>query len=194
MTKPISKDWIHPYLEHGLDVANRRIFLTDHVEDDLINKIIRGIYLMETKSDSKPIELFVSSYGGDIFAMFGLYDVLRTINCPVNTIAFGKCMSAAVLLVAAGTVGERYATPNCAFMVHDFSADDMTGKIEYIKNDLKNLEYWRDKWAELMASHTKQPKKFWLKMCNRSGDHFFTSQQAVDYGVVDIIWDQKESS
>ena len=116
MTK-INKEWIEAYFDYGVDVANRRIFLFDDVNESSIGNIIKGLYFMD--SDKKdPIELFIGSFGGSVYDMYALYDVCRTLESPMYTTAIGKNMSAAPLLVACGEKGHRWATPHCSFMVH----------------------------------------------------------------------------
>jgi ATP-dependent Clp protease protease subunit len=188
MMARISKDWVDAYFEYGVDVANRKVFLFDDVDSSSIGAVIKGLYLMETQDSTKPIELFVGSFGGSEYEMFALYDVCRTLVSPVHTTAIGKCMSAAPLLVAAGEEGNRYATPNTFFMVHEaweeFGAKRM--------DELKHYKQMGSKWGELMGRHSKKPAKFWLDLCRKSGDTYFNAEQALEWGLIDHIWDEKE--
>src|SRR6188474_705441 len=102
MRARITKDWIEAYFEYGIDRQNRRIFLFDGVDEGAIGTVIKGLYYMDSESVEKPIELFIGSFGGSEYEMFGLYDVIRTLRAPIYTTAIGKCMSAAPLLVACG--------------------------------------------------------------------------------------------
>ena len=103
-------DWdaVEAYFEYGVDTANRRVFLLGGVDESPISQAIKSLYYLDNDSGDE-IELFIGSLGGSEYEMFALYDVLMSLKCPVTTVAIGKCMSAAPLLVAAGHVGYRYS-------------------------------------------------------------------------------------
>lgn len=192
MPKPILKEWVDAYFEYGIDVNNRRIFLTKDIDQDSASVLIKGLYLMETKNSKEPIELFVSSFGGDEYGMFGIYDAIRTVKCPLVTVAIGMCMSAAPLLVAAGSKGERYATPNSWFMVHQSYWELGEIKQTELKSDVKHYDALHDRWLELMEKHTNKDVKFWSKLCQKNADHYFDASKAIEYGIVDKLWEEKE--
>jgi len=188
----ISKDWIDAYFEYGIDVQNRRVFLIDDIEADSIGAAIKGLYLMENDSKEKPIEVFVGSFGGSEYEMFALYDVLRTLQCPIHTIAIGKCMSAAPLLVAAGKPGQRWATPHTFFMVHQSWAELDAQRIDEMNIMFKHFSIMTERWYKLMAKHTNQTAAFWKKKCAKVGDSYFTADEALEWGLIDNIWDEKD--
>ncbi len=97
------------------------------------------------------------------YEMFSLYDVMNSIKCPISTIAIGKCMSAAPLLVAAGTKGERYATPNTWFMVHQSWDDDLGGRVDEVSKTIKHYEKMEKTWYDLMSLHTGKTEAFWKR-------------------------------
>jgi len=193
MTK-ITKDWIEAYFEYGVDIANRYIFLTGDVDPDSIGTIIKGMYLMENENKSyDKIELRICSYGGHVYDMFALHDVTRTLKCPVHTMGVGKVMSSAVLLVACGTRGERWAGANTTFMVHALSSDcdsDMT--MHQTAIELKEMKRLWDIWYDLMGKYTNKDAAFWRKICNRKEDVYFSAEQAQEWGVIDHLWDEKD--
>ena len=194
MARAISKEWVEAYFEYGVDVANRRIFFDQDVDATTIGHVIKGIYLMDSKSKTDDITLMISSFGGDEYAMFQLYDVLQTITCDVETVAMGKAMSAAPLLVAAGTPGKRYATPNCYFMIHEGWLYGLDGKsLQEAKSTIKHCQDMSNRWCELMAKHSKKPKAFWRRLCDRKEDIYFNANIAMEeYGIVDQLWDERE--
>lgn len=191
----ITKDWVEAYFEYGIDVQNRRVFLTHDIDAESIGAAIKGLYLMESDGPidrkKKPIELFVGSFGGSEYEMFALYDVLRTLESPIHTTAIGKCMSAAPLLVAAGEPGERWATPHTQFMVHQSWDDFGACRTDEAKKVLKHFEIMAASWYRLMAQHTNKNEAFWKRKCEAVGDAFFTAEDALEWGLIDGIWDQK---
>lgn len=190
----IHKDWVEAYFEYGIDVQNRKVFLTHDIDAESIGAAIKGLYLMENENTDKPIEVFVGSFGGSEYEMWALYDVLRTLDSPIHTTAIGKCMSAAPLLVAAGEPGKRWATPNTFFMVHQSWDDFGEDRVDVIKKVLKHNDIMAKRWYDLMASHTKMPASFWKRKCEAIGDCFFTADEAMEWGLIDNIWDQKDGA
>jgi ATP-dependent Clp protease protease subunit len=188
----ISKDWVDAYFQYGVDINNRRVFLFDGVDEDSIGHVIKGLYLMEANSTDKPIELFIGSFGGSEYEMFALYDVIGTLKTPIHTTAIGKCMSAAPLLVARGEPGHRYATPNTWFMVHQSWGEWGEKDTDTLKREVEHYDDMEKRWVDLMAKHTKQPAKFWLRKSREKGDVYFDAYKAQEFGLIDHIWDEKE--
>lgn len=192
MMAKVSRDWIDAYFDYGIDRNNRRIFMFDDVDKESIGTVIKGLYYMDAESTDKPIELFIGSFGGSEYDMFALYDVIRTLKAPIYTTAIGCCMSAAPLLVACGEPGHRYATPNTFFMVHQSWNDFGPKRVDEIKLDLRHFEEMGQKWYDLMELHTKKDKVFWKYQCERVGDKFFDAYQALEWGLIDHVWSEKD--
>lgn len=189
----ISKEWVDAYFAHGVDVANRRVFLFEGVEEDSIGTVVKGLYFMDSQNKEKKekIELFVGSFGGSEYEMFALYDVIQTLKSPIHTVAMGKCMSAAPLLVAAGCPGERWATPNTWFMVHQGWDEFGEKRYDDLQRDITHMKEMGKVWYALMEKHTKKNAAFWKRLCDKSGDTYFDAQQALEWGIVDSLWDEK---
>lgn len=145
-----------------------------------------ALYLMESESSTKPIELIVGSYGGCEYDMFALYDAIQYIKAPVHTVAIGKCMSAAPLLVACGKKGKRSAAPHTFFMVHQ-GHGDVGGKMDEVRNDLEHWKVLEGRWNALMEKHTKKPASFWAAQCQKVGDRYFDAHQAKEWGLIDAV-------
>jgi ATP-dependent Clp protease protease subunit len=188
----ITKDNLEIYFEYGVDIANRCIFMTDDVDSDSIGAVIKGLYMMENQNvKHDPIELRICSYGGNVYDMFALHDVTRTLKCPVHTMGMGKVMSAAVLLVACGKKGNRWAGANTSFMVHVPSWDTIDQKMHDHKVDVKEADRLWDSWYNLMQRYSKKESSFWRKLCDKREDVYFDAYQAQEWGIIDHIWDEK---
>lgn len=185
-----TKDQLEAVLEYGVDMLGRKVYLHGDVEEDTIGRVIRGMYVLGTVSD-KPIELFVSSYGGVVDESMALHDVTRTIGCPVHTIALGKCMSAAPLLVACGEPGHRYATENTVFMLHDSHFDDVEGRPDDLQVLIDLEKASLGAYAKLLARYSKKPPVFWRNIFRRKTDRYFTATEAQEWGMIDHIWEEK---
>jgi len=186
----IDKEWVDAYFDYGVDVANRRVFLGD-IDHESVDAAIKGMYLMETQDPNAPIELFISSYGGEIYDALALYDIMQTIKCPIHTFAYGKCMSAAPLLLAAGEPGQRWVAAHTFFMHHD-GADAIEGKTTSMKAGMKHLEELDKAWTILFAKLSNKTFKWWDDRSKRSGDFYFSADEAIEWGLADSIWSEKD--
>lgn len=191
MRKIIPKDWVSAYFEFGVDKDNRRIFLDGEIHAESAQYIRRSILYLDSLSSEKPIELWICSEGGDEYCALSIYDTLSTIKCPVHTIATGMCMSVAPLLVAAGKVGERYATPHSWFMVHQSWSEEIPSRVDEQKKAIEHAYEVGKQWYTLMAKHTKTSAIQWRRMCEKVGNTYFNAEEALEFGLVDQLWSEK---
>lgn len=185
----IENEWVAAYFERGVDVTNRRVFL-GNIDHESVDAVVKGMYLMETQNHTDPIELFISSYGGEVYDALALYDVIQTLKCPVHTFAYGKCMSAAPLLLAAGEPGHRWVAAHTFFMHHD-GADCIEGKTTSLRADMKHLEILDKAWTDLFAQLSNKTFKWWDDRSKRSGDFYFSADEAIEWGIADAIWNER---
>jgi len=182
-------EWVVAYFDRGVDIFNRRVFIGD-IDHESVDAAIKGVYLMETQDPESRIELFISSYGGTIYDALALHDIIHTLQCPVHTFAYGKCMSAAPLLLAAGEPGHRWVAPHTFFMHHD-GADIIEGKTSAMKSDLRHGEMVDKAWTVLLSGYSNKTFKWWDDRAKRSGDFYFTADEAIEWGLADSIWSEK---
>jgi ATP-dependent protease ClpP protease subunit len=150
-------------MEAGIDVENRRIYLTGEIltEDALF--LLQRINLINklTPNDDdikKPIELYINSGGGDVYGMFAMVDIIQNSPSPIITIGTGQIMSAATLIFAAGT-GGRYLTKNATVMNHEMS-DAFFGKVSDTKIQQRHTEDLEKKCWKLLSEFTGKTQKF----------------------------------
>jgi len=187
MTK-FESAWVDTYFNSGVDIANRRVFLGD-IDAQSVDKAVRGLYLMETECDQQPCEMFISSYGGDIYEALALYDIMNTLQCPIHTFAYGKCMSAAPLLLAAGSKGNRWVSPNVFLMHHDWSAE-VDGKGQSLQETVRHYTKLNARWIALLSAHSNKNIKWWTSRAVKSNDFYFDANEAIEWGLADNIWDE----
>lgn len=184
------REWVDAYFNHGIDVRNRRVFLDKDIDMDSIGSAIKGLYLMETASNTDPVEIFISSYGGCVYESLALYDIINTLKCPVYTFGYGKIMSAAVLLLASGEPGHRWVAPNVALMHHNWSGQ-FEGTGEALRVEVKEGEKLYRNWTNLLAARTIKDFKWWHTKSQKPSDFYFSAEQALEWGVADKMWVEK---
>ena len=125
-----------------------------------------------------------------MYDALALYDIMQTVKCPIHTFAYGKIMSAAPLLLAAGEPGQRWCTQHVAFMHHDWSAE-MSGTGNALNANIKHNNEVNKTWTKLLVKHSNKDNRFWQSKANQAGDFFFGADEAIEWGIVDSIWSEK---
>lgn len=105
--------------DRHVNFRERVIYLNDDVDELSLALFQKALDELERDKD-KPIKIEVSSYGGDVYDMLGMVDRIRSSPCHIITRGFGKIMSAATFIVAAGD--ERTIGQNSWFMIHELSS------------------------------------------------------------------------
>jgi ATP-dependent Clp protease protease subunit len=120
--------------------------------------------------------------------MFSIYDVMRNVrkDCEVTTLGLGQVMSAGTLLLASGTKGKRKIGKNCRVMVHQVSAGTSGPHHEMI-NEIAEIEYTQQKYIKCLAAETKMSETFIKKLFEKKVNVYLSAEEAVKYGLADII-------
>ncbi len=134
-----------------------------------------------------PINFLISTYGGNADDMFGIYDVIKSIqnnSCPVNTVGIGKVMSAGVLLLASGTKGNRKIGRNTRVMIHHV-AGGIEGTLPSMEADLESIKKMEAEYLNIMASETKFTKRNLQKLLDKKVNIYLSAEEAIGYGIAD---------
>ncbi len=190
--------------DYGVDLRARRIFIHRPIElsDDSheIGTEFAVRNLLHLDKSSGEIELWINSPGGDLSEMWGLYDIIRSCENPVNTVAFGTVASAACLLLAAGT-GTRYAMPHARMLWHAGTTgidqmhwpdahDRMKAEAEETKAWISEMAHrTKPRVAGKLLKTVKEREAFWATNARGGGELWMTARQLVQHGVVDEIWE-----
>ena len=164
------------------------------VTEEKTAEVIHGmLYLDHTnkslkKEDRKPIEFYISTYGGSADDMFGLYDVMRDVkkNSEIHTVGVGKVMSAGVLLLAGGTNGKRKIGKNCRIMIHSVLGANH-GSLHNMINEMEAIEQLQDMYINALCDESDMSKTQIKKMLERKVNVYLTAEEAVELGIADII-------
>ena len=136
----------------------------------------------------RPIEFYLSTYGGSADDMFALYDIMRTIRqeTEIHTLGLGKVMSAGVLLLAGGTKGRRRIAKNCRVMIHSVAAGN-AGALHDLTNELEAIQDLQDMYTSCLAAETNLTEGDIKDMLNRNVNVYLSATEAVKLGIADII-------
>tara|TARA_Y100001937_G_scaffold111137_1_gene157447 strand:- start:97 stop:729 length:633 start_codon:yes stop_codon:yes gene_type:complete len=190
--KKMLEDELEKILAQSRQPDLRIIGLFSDVTDDKIAELIHAIiYLDELNAinkEEKPIEFYISTYGGSADDMFGMYDVMRVIRerTEIHTIGLGKVMSAGVLLLASGTKGKRCIGKNCRVMVHSVIGGSH-GPLHNLINEMDAIEQIQKMYSEALIAETNMTKKDLKKLLEKKVNVYLTAEEAVELGIADII-------
>ncbi|HEY8003474.1 MAG TPA: ATP-dependent Clp protease proteolytic subunit, partial [Phenylobacterium sp.] len=90
----------------------------------------------------------------------------------------------------AGEKGQRIALPNSRIMVHQPSGG-FSGKASDIERHAEDIIKTKQRLNELYAKHTGKSVKEVEETLDR--DYFMTADEAKDWGIVDHVWEKRES-
>ena len=145
-------------------------------------------WLEKKEEDKRPIEFYLSTYGGSADDMFALYDIMRQVQLTteIHTIGMGKVMSAGILLLAAGTKGKRKIGKYCRVMLHSAIAGSH-GSLPNLVNEMEALQDSQESYIEALSCETKMSKNQIKKMLERKVNVYLSAEEAVKFGIADII-------
>jgi len=171
-------------------LKERIIMLNGPVEDHMSNLIVSQLLFLESEDPDKDINLFVNSPGGVITAGMAIYDTMQFIKCDVATYVIGQACSMGSFLAQAGAPGKRHMLPYARHMIHQPSggARGMQSDIEIQYKEITKL---KEILTELYVKHNTAGKTYDDFEIDMDRDTFMSSEEAMEYGLVDKIIDKR---
>src|SRR5215472_14353121 len=180
--------------ERGYDLYSRLlkeriIILGTPIDDTIANLICAQMLFLEGEDLDKDIHLYVNSPGGDITALFAIYDTMKFIKPEVSTFCFGQAASAAAVLLAAGARGKRFALPHARILLHQ-PWGGAAGQASDIEIQAKEIIRMRDLLNEMLAIDTGQTAEKVARDTDR--DFIMSAAEAQEYGIIDEVITTRE--
>jgi ATP-dependent Clp protease, protease subunit len=170
-------------------LKERIVFLGTPIDDNVGNLIMAQLLHLESEDPEKDINLYINSPGGDITALFAIYDTMQYVRPDISTIVMGQAASAAAVLLLAGARGKRFALPHSRVLLHQ-PHGGAEGQAVDIEIQAKEITRYRMLLERLIAEHTGQPLDRVTKDTDR--DFILTAAEAVAYGVVDEVIESRK--
>ena len=161
------------------------IFLGTPIDDTIANLICAQLIHLESENPDKDINIYINSPGGDITALFAIYDTMQFIKNDIATICLGQAASAAAVLLAAGTKGKRLALPHARVLLPQPYAQVGYSQVTDLEIAAREIMRMRDILEEILAGHTGQP----IERIHTDTDRDFVmeAQEALAYGIIDGV-------
>ena len=165
-------------------LKERIIFLGEEVNNVTANLIVAQLLFLESEDPNKDISFYINSPGGSISDGMAIYDTMKYIKCDVSTICIGMAASMGAFLLAGGTKGKRFALPHSTIMIHQPSggAQGQASDIEITAREIQKL---KKELYTIIADHSHNPFDRIEKDSDR--DYWMTSQEALEYGMIDKV-------
>ena len=171
----------------------RVVGLFADVNEEKIAEILHNMLFfnqlnLQNPKKMEPITFYISTYGGNADDMFALYDMMRNIreSTEIHTVGLGKVMSAGVLMLAAGTKGQRYVGKNCRVMIHSVMGGNH-GSLHNMMNEMEAIEQLQDMYCDALIAETKLTRAKLKKMLERKVNVYLSAEEAVELGIADEI-------
>ena len=172
-------------------LRERIIFLTGPIDDSVSSLVQAQLLFLESENPKKEIAMYINSPGGIVTSGLAIYDTMQYIRSPVSTVCTGMAASMGSFLLMAGEAGQRVALPNARIMVHQPSGG-FRGQASDIERHAEDIIATKRRLNELYSKHTGQPVEEVERKLDR--DYFMTAQEAKDWGLVDHVYERRESA
>ena len=169
-------------------LKDRIIFLGGEIDDDVANTVVAQLLFLEMEDPDADICLYINSPGGSVTAGMAIYDTMRYIKPQVRTVCIGMAASMGAFLLMAGEKGKRCALPNSEVMIHQ-PLGGAQGQATDVQIRAEWLLKTKEKMIRMKAEMTGQPEEVIRRDVER--DHFMSAKEALEYGIIDEIFDPR---
>jgi ATP-dependent Clp protease protease subunit len=169
---------------YSLLLKERIIFLGGTINDSLANTIVAQLLYLNSVDTKRPINLYIHSPGGSVYAGMAIYDTMQTMSTPVSTVSIGFSGSMSTFLLSSGAKGKRYALPHATIHMHP-TGGGTQGYTEDVRIATREQERLQTQIFHLMGKHSghtwKEIEDFFMR------DKFMNAQEAKDFGIIDEV-------
>ena len=170
-------------------LKDRIIFLGAPIDDAVASLVTAQLLHLESENPDQDINIYINSPGGEMSALFAIYDTMKYVTCDIGTICIGQAASAAAVLLAAGASGKRLALPHARIVIHQ-PQGGTAGQAVDIDIQAKEILRLRKLLDEILAHHTGQPVD--RVRTDTERDFIMSAEEAKDYGLVDEVISSRE--
>jgi ATP-dependent Clp protease protease subunit len=171
-------------------LKERIVFIGTPIDDTVASLTIAQLLFLQSEDPNKDISLYINSPGGSVSAGMAIYDTMQFVKPDISTICVGMAASMAQVLLCAGAKGKRFTLPHSRIMMHQ-PLGGTQGQASDIEIYTKEMLRTRDMLYNIISVHSGKDYDTIKKDADR--DNYMTSQEALDYGLVDKILDRQQA-
>ena len=169
-------------------LKDRVVFLTGEIDDATANLVVAQLLHLESEDAERDINLYINSPGGEMNALFAIYDTMQFVAPDVATTCVGQAASSAAVVLAAGAHGKRATLRNARVLIHQPHGGAQGQSVD-IEIWAREVVAQRDQMVATLARHTGQSSERIAKDIDR--DFILRGEEAVAYGLVDHVLEQR---
>ncbi|MGO4291225.1 ClpP family protease [Chitinophaga sp. RAB17] len=173
---------------YSLLLKERIVFLGTAIDDQVANLMVAQLLYLDSENH-RPINMYINSPGGVIYAGLAIYDTMKMLKSPVSTMAVGFTGSMGTIILTAGATGQRYALPNATIHMHP-SSGGAKGYTEDVRIAFREQQRLQDKTFQVIAKHAGRSVEEVAAAFNN--DYFMTAEEAKAFGLVDEVLNTTE--
>ena len=179
--------------ERAFDIYSRLlneriVFLGSAIDDAVANLVIAQLLHLESDNPDQDVSLYINSPGGDMTALFAIYDTMQFMRPDVATICIGQAASAAAVLLASGAKGKRAVLPNARVLIHQ-PHGGAQGQSTDLELAVAEMVEMRRRMVQILAESTGQTPERITSDIDR--DYILRGDDAVAYGLVDHVIEKR---
>jgi ATP-dependent Clp protease protease subunit len=169
---------------YSLLLKERIVFLGTKIDDQVANVIVAQLLYLNSVDPKQPINLYINSPGGNVYAGLAIYDAMQMIQAPVSTVAVGVSASMGTALLTSGQKGKRYALPHATIHMHP-TGGGAQGYTEDVRIATREQERLQAQLFHLMGKHSghtwQEIEEYFLR------DRYLNAIEAKAFGLVDEV-------
>ena len=174
-------------MDSGLSIKDSLIYFIGSVDEfSLLDFMAKTRTVLKNRPEENakdPISVVIDSFGGDVYSTLGIIDFMENLEVPMNTIARGRCMSAAAIILACGT-GERMASKRTSLMLHN-SSGGASGTARELRINIEQHDKLDSELYSILADKTNETVRWWKE--NLRNDLYINAEEALELGLIDSI-------
>ena len=162
----------------------REIWITGEINDMTAQSIISQLKYLDSVGEDD-ITIYINSPGGSVTAGLAIVDAINRCDCDVRTVGTGIAASMGAVLLACGTHGKRYATPQTVIMIHQ-PLGGVHGPASDVALVAEQILKIKNKLTKLLSETTGKPPEIITSVCDR--DYYLDANEAVEFGIIDALY------
>lgn len=163
----------------------RIVLLGGSLDDDAASELISELLLLSSADPRAEIRLYINSSGGPAGAFLAVYDTVQSLAAPLATICMSQAKGTAALLLAAGAVGKRLASPNGLLLIK--SPEERLDGLDNIEAQVEAARRRKQTLMEIAVRHTEVDAERITRDFDRGV--LLSAEEAKEYGIIDAVID-----
>jgi ATP-dependent Clp protease protease subunit len=161
------------------------IFVRGQLDGALANTVMAQLVLATQLAPSQTFDIYVDSPGGSVAAALSVYDLMQSVSGRVATTVTGIAGGAALLVLAGGSPGRRFAMPHARVQLADDDVGLSAPRVDNPEAHAEEARRMTARWRAALMRHTTQTPQQLTQDLHAS--RWLSAPDALAYGLIDAI-------